>query len=139
MNENPRSARSSCRDETPRSARTPSTRGDPEAVEVGREVLVAALDGDEAGPEAGEALASRGRGPRGPRSIPTTRTPGERLEKRFRMAAEAERRVDEDAAALRPQGLDDLPEEDGNVARASSFHGCASDADGVRARRSPHP
>ena len=43
------------------------------------------------------------------------------------MPAEPERRVDEDAAALRPESGDDLTEEDGDVTRAFSFHGGPSD------------
>ena len=102
------------------------------------EVFVPALDRDEAVPETRETLL-RERERFGVPVDPDDAHAGRGLEEGFRVAAEAERRVDEDAAALRPEGLDDLPEEDGDVTRACSFHGGRVRRDGVRVRRSPHP
>ena len=60
----------------------------------------------------------------GSRSIPTRRTSVAGGEDRLRVPAEAERRVDVDAAALRPERLEDLPEEDGDV--RGPLHGASA-------------
>src|SRR5471030_1613398 len=93
---------------------------------MGREILVAPLHRDEARAEPREALLRESQrlwiavDPDDPHV-------GRGLEESPGVTAEAERRVHVDAAALRPERRDDLPEEDGDVNRAGIRHGASDE------------
>ena len=114
MNENPRSARSSCSVETPRSARIAVDAREAETVEMSARRPRGDLPRDDARAERREALFREAQGLR-IAVDPHDAHVGRGLEERPRMASEAERRVDVDAAPLRPERRDDLPEQHGDV------------------------
>ena len=108
--EKPRSATSSCGEETPRSTSAPSTRSMPSERQHALGVAEVGAHGAEGLAEAGQAGAGRGEGARVAVGADHLRTP---LEQGLGVAAAAQRAVEDDHPGAGLEQLDDLALENG--------------------------